>query len=228
VNEPAIGFKQRVLTVGMTQSGKTTFDRYAFVNMHVRRVLVDVKGELRVAGTRRVDLTATNDADAKRQVDSIDWDQPIVHVHPGYLVKPQLEALYKRIMEVPGDLWVWTTESYGVSTASWSPLGLRQLQTAGAGLGKGHNAESQRPVDIEKVLRTEADHVFLFPPLSTDDLKAALEGVPFLDAKRALELFNGLPEHGYLWADRRRKKVSIGPPLPAELRAYKTDVVAFT
>jgi hypothetical protein len=209
VNEPAIGFKQRVLTVGMTQSGKTTFDRYAFVNMHVRRVLVDVKGELRVAGTRRVDLTATNDADAKRQVDSIDWDQPIVHVHPGYLVKPQLEALYKRIMEVPGDLWVWTTESYGVSTASWSPLGLRQLQTAGAGLG-------------------EADHVFLFPPLSTDDLKAALEGVPFLDAKRALELFNGLPEHGYLWADRRRKKVSIGPPLPAELRAYKTDVVAFT
>lgn len=225
--ESAIAFNQRVLTCGMTRSGKTTFDRYLFSNIRVRRVLVDVKGELTVPGTRRVDLTAMGEDAARRQVDGIDWQQPIVHVHPGYLVRPQLEALYARIMKVPGDLMVWTTESYGVSTASWSPPGLRQLQTAGGGLGKGHIAESQRPVDIEMVLRTEADHVFLFPPLSNDDLKAALQGIPFLSFGRALELLAELPEHAALWADRRRKTLTVCPPLPAELRAYKTNTIDF-
>jgi hypothetical protein len=221
-----IAYNQRIVDVGMNRSGKSEWMRYAFVELNVARVLVDPKGEWFIEGVPRIDLTATDLLGARAQVKAaIDLAQPLIHIKPGWKAKEQLEALFEAIGGRRGPQFVWIDECYGVSTSSWCPAGLHQLLVAGAGLGQGVGACTQRPVKVAPEFFTEADHVLIFPPLEKDDFREALQGVPFVTVDEATRLAGELPQHGYLWADRREKTIAIGPPLPAELRAYKRELV---
>jgi hypothetical protein len=220
-----IGFNQRMVDCGMNRSGKSEFMRYVFVELRVRRFLIDPKGEWFIKGFPRIDLRGRDLVEARAQVKQIDWTQPFVHIKPGWRVKEQLEALFEELANVAGEHFTWIDECYGVSTASWCPAGLHQLLVAGAGLGQGVGACTQRPVKVAPEFFTEADHVLIFPPLEKDDFREALQGVPFVTVDEATRLAGELPQHGYLWADRREKTLSIGDPLPAELRAYKRELV---
>jgi hypothetical protein len=220
-----IAFHQRATAIGMNRSGKSELIRFLFVNVNVRRVLVDPKGEWLVPGRPRHELRARDKVSAEREVDAIDWSAPIVHVKPGWLEKVQLEALFDRVASLAGGLTVWVDECYGVSSASWCPRGLNQLVVAGAGLGHGVFAATQRPRNIATVFKTEADHVFLFPPIGEEDMREARSGVPFLSTKEALELAATTPQYGYIWASKRDKRVAKGPPIPPEYLSYRTDVV---
>jgi hypothetical protein len=204
----------------MNRSGKSELIRYLFSLAQVPRVLVDPKGEWTIPGVPRHTLRATFPAAADAEVAAIDWTADVVHVKPAWLgqsssspARAQLSALYDRIMRVPGELLVWTDEGYGVSSASWAPPGLLELQVAGAGMGKGHFVATQRPRNVSRELLTEADHLWLFSPLDADDIDAARRGFPFLTQTKALELMGSLEPHGFLWADRREKRLAVCSPL---------------
>jgi energy-coupling factor transporter ATP-binding protein EcfA2 len=219
-----IGYGQRVLAVGMNGSGKSELVRWLWSNIANRRALVDPKGEWRVPGVPRVTLTATTLDDAFAEVaERVDVDAPVVHVRPAWLGQPgskeQLTALYAALDRVKGPLTVWTDEAYAVSSASWAPPGLLELQVGSRSRGHGHYVATQRPRNIAKELLTEADHVFLFPPLDVEDLVESRRGMPFLTQADALALTADVPEHGYLWVDRRARRADVGDPLPDYLRA---------
>jgi hypothetical protein len=209
----------------MNRSGKSELVRFLVAKLACRRVLIDPKGEWVIPGSPVHQLRARDAAAAEREVAAIDWQAPFIHVQPAHLERPQLDALFDRIAQIPGDLTVWIDECYGVSTGSYAPRGLRQLLTAGAGLGRGVFACTQRPRNIETTFKSEADHLFLFPPLSDDDTKEAVSCFPFLPAAKVPELAATLPEHGYIWANKRDRRIDVGDPLPPEYLAYNTAAV---
>ena len=229
-----IDFNQRSLLAGMTRSGKSELARYLFAQMRVRRVLVDPKREWALGvGIPRVDLRAQTMDDAIAEVEAIDWTLPVVHVAPAWLgrrgakdaARFQLEALFARIMSIPGDLSVWIDEGYGVSSSSWAPGGLIELEVAGGGRGKGSITCTQRPVNVAKELLTEADHLFLFGPLDQDDVRESLRGCSsFLPPDRALALMAEQPRYGYLYVNKPDRSYAIGPPLPAHMRGMSAGI----
>lgn len=219
-----IGYGQRVLVVGMQGSGKSELVRWLWSQLDNRRVLVDSKREWRVPGVDRVTLTAQTLDEAIAEVaERVDLEAPVLHVRPAWLGQPgskeQLTALYGALDRIRGPLTVWTDEAYAVSSASWAPPGLLELQVGARARGHGHFVATQRPRNIAKELLTEADHVFLFPPLDVEDLVESRRGMPFLPQQQALELTADVPQHGYLWVDRHTRRADIGDPLPDYLRA---------
>lgn len=233
-----IRFDQRVLIAGMTRSGKSELARYLFSQIRVRRVLVDPKREWSLGvGVPRVELRAQTMEAAVAEVKKIDFSQPVVHVSPQWLgrrgvkdaARYQLEALFARIMQVPGDLHVWIDEGYGVSSSSWAPAGLIELEVAGGGRGKGSTTCTQRPVNVAKELLTEADYVFLFGPLDKEDVTESLRGCSsFLPPEYALELMAHQPTYGYLFVSKPERSFAIGAPLPAHYRTASAGITRGT
>lgn len=227
-----ISYAQRVTATGMNRSGKSEILRNLFATFQTRRVLVDPKGEWVLEGAQLHQLRATTPDQAQAEVEGIDWSAPLVHVQPAWQghgareARAQLGALYDRIARVPGELVVWTDEAYGVSSGAWSPGGFFNLQVAGAGRGHGHLAATQRPRNVATELFTEADHLFVVPPLSADDLAHVInQGAPFLPLEEARRLVLELPPHGYLYVNRRDREVMIGDPLPAHLLEHGRGLV---
>jgi hypothetical protein len=225
-----IGYGQRVASVGMNGSGKSELLRFLFSQLNVRRALVDSKGEWRLPGVQRVTLTAQTLDEARAEIDErVDLAAPLIHVRPAWLGQPgskeQLAALYGALDRIRGPLTVWTDEAYAVSSSTWAPPGLLELQVGSRARGHGHFVATQRPRNVAKELLTEADHVFLFPPLDTEDLRESRRGMPFLDQDRAVTLGRELPRYGYLWADRREGAVTVFDPLPDYLRVAAERVV---
>lgn len=229
-----IDFNQRCLLAGMTRSGKSELARYLFSQIRVRRILVDPKREWSLGvGIPRVDLRAQSLDEAIAEVAAIDFTLPVIHVAPAWLgrrgakdaARYQLEALFAAIMAIPGDLHVWIDELYGVSSPSWAPAGLIELEVAGGGRGKGSTSCTQRPVNVAKECLTEADHIFLFGPLDKDDVRESLRGCSsFIAPELALELMAAQPRYGYLYVNKPDRSYAIGPPLPAHLRGASAGI----
>jgi hypothetical protein len=220
----SIAYHHRVTAVGMNRSGKSEILRHLFVRMATRRVLIDPKGEWVLAGTPMHQLTAIDPGQARAEIEAIDWSAGVVHVQPAWQgagareARAQLAALYERIARIAGPCTVWTDEAYGVSSADWTPAGLFNLLVAGAGRGHGHLAATQRPRNVATELFSEADHLFVVPPLAADDFAHVLrQGAPFYPLEDARADAADLPEHGYLYVDRRSREVLQGDPLPRHM-----------
>jgi hypothetical protein len=230
---PTISFQapdaHRLTAVGATRSGKSELLRYLFTagtSAGARGVLIDPKGEWAIEGVPRVDLSRGVEQTGLRAVQQardevrrgVDWQARLVHVRPRWQARAQLVALYGELARLPGDVVVWTDEAYGVSDGNWAPPGLLELQTAGASRGHAHLAGAQRPRNVKRELFTEADHVFMFGRLDSEDVKVARQGAPFLGVRESLRLLADLPEWGYLWIDRRAGVVRVADPLPDAFR----------
>ncbi len=224
-----ISYADRVFAAGTTTSGKSTLLNYLFVQYRVRRVFIDSKAEFSIAGAPVSRLRALDEAQARREVDAIDWTQPIIHVRHSWLGKPgsreQLTALFERIAELPEPVKTTIHEATAVSSAHWWPPGLLEEAVAGARKGHGLDSASQRPRFILKNLISEATHVFLFPPLDEDDLVESRRGVPFLRPRVALEASETLPHYGYIYANRAAREWYLGDPVPDYLRADVAKVI---
>lgn len=208
-----VNFNDRVLVVGKTGSGKSVLTRMlAAQSTGARLVIVDVKREID-AGVEPVD-----------DVDAIDWTAPVVLFRPPTMSREVYAELYAALLAAGGPTVVWLDEARGVTTSNYAPDGLLLVQMQGRRLGIGHLVCCQRPYNVAVELRTEAEHFFIFGPLSKRDADALADEIGRID-KRALtgeQLARMLDEldaehgrHAFLWYDRRMRELRHCEPVPA-------------
>ena len=207
-------FSDRVLAVGQTGSGKSTFAAHVFSLMHVQRVMIDPKREWRLAGA----VTVRSPAQLGQALERA----PVIHYVPARATRVEWSEVYEVLFRHGGrqgrSLFVWTDEAYSVSTANWAPEDLLLIQTQGRALGIGHLVCTQRPRKIARELYTEAQHIVIFtPPLSVEDVKTIADEIGLTREELSHRLLE-LPDFGFLWYDRRAKLLTTCPPLPADLR----------
>jgi hypothetical protein len=85
---------------------------------------------------------------------------------------------------------------------------------------------SQRPVNLPKAARTEAQHYFVMAgEIDQDDKPTIAKAVRMTETEldqaieqaRALAPDPSLADYAYLWYDRRAKRRAVYPPLPPEM-----------
>ena len=211
VEAPAIRLvSDRLVYIGATGSGKSELARAHFESARCRRMLVDPKHSWKVAGVK-----------ACYEVREIDWQAPVIHFRPRWADRDQSDELYRAAFERLRHAYVWTDEAYGVSDSNWHGSALAAVQTQGRELELGHGLCVQRPVNVRREIVTEATHAFLFGQIDDEDLKVCRQGCTFLPLEQLRELVYGLAEHEYLWINKPRKTVQVGPALPDFLRQPK-------
>ncbi len=204
-----VNYHERILVVGKTRSGKTTFVEHLFTQMRgCRRVAIDPKGHLSFPGVNPT-----------RQVAHIDPAAPLIHYIPTGLDHQEYEDLYRALWQLGGPMVIWLDEAAGPTSKSRWPAHMAVTIQQGAARGIGHWACAQRPVDIAPVLRTEAEHCFMFVPRPHNlNLQAlAVEVALSVDelAHRFDDLLNQEGEHSFLWYCRGTHELLDCAPIPA-------------
>ncbi len=217
-------FHNRALIVGINGSGKSELARHFIADVvKPRRVLVDPKGQWRVAGEPMYRLHARDEQSAVAELSLINWQRPIVHVMPKSHNRHQLEALFDRINQTRHPLCVWVDEAYEIATAGQAVPSVTSLLVAGRNRGDGirHGVVAccQRPVGCDVRFRTEAQHIFCFWPLDLQDVRELLRLTPWISYHEAVALLQGLPRYGFVWFDRIAQTHQVMPPLPDTYRA---------
>jgi len=208
-----VNFNDRVLVVGKTGSGKSVLTRMlAAQSTGARLVVIDVKGEIDAG------------VDPVYDPGAIDWGAPVVVFRPASMSREVFAELYDQILAAGGPTVVWLDEARGVTTSNYAPDGLLIVQMQGRRLGIGHLVCCQRPYNVAVELRSEAEHFFVFGPLSKRDADALAEeigrvnGRPFTGEQLASALDRLHDQHGrhaFLWYDRRSRELAECEPVPA-------------
>jgi hypothetical protein len=195
------------------------------IGYRCQRLLLDSKDEFVVPGVEPV-----------RKIEQIDWSQPLVHFIDDRGDLREYDRLFRACLSRRGPR-VQGPHTYGLvvcvheladlcgdspgATPPWVSAYIRKGRAHGLGLLAG----SQRPVNMPKAARTEAQHVFAFSPgFDPDDrpVVAKLMGINERHLEELLEQAASLSptgEHAYLWFDKRAKRIAIRPPLPDNLRS---------
>jgi energy-coupling factor transporter ATP-binding protein EcfA2 len=203
-----IRFNDRVLIVGKTGSGKTVLARHLFDSMRgARRTAVDPKGRLQLGIT------------PARSTAAIDLAAPVSHFIPGTLEDAEYEEAFSKLWHAGGPRVVWLDESFGPTRAGYAPQALRFIVQQGREVGVGLIACSQRPVNIEATLRTEAEHLFIFVPaphrIDLDSLALEIGCSSEVLAKTMRDLQAQEGDHSHLWYRRNTDELVPCAPLPA-------------
>ncbi|MDQ2896741.1 MAG: hypothetical protein M3Y09_14025 [Actinomycetota bacterium] len=215
-----------MICLGQNGSGKSVFENVLFsTGYRCQRLLLDSKDEFTIDGVEPI-----------TSVDAIDWAAPVIHYiddrgdlreydrlfraclqrKAGRAEGPRRYGLLVCVHEL-GDL---CGDSPG-KTGQWVSAYIRKGRAHGLGLLGG----SQRPVNMPKAARTEAQHVFAFAPgFDPDDraIVAKMMGVDehaFDELLRRAAALSPTGEHSFVWFDKRAKTIQIRAPLPANMLA---------
>jgi energy-coupling factor transporter ATP-binding protein EcfA2 len=209
-----IGFNQRTLCLGPTGSGKSELLNAQLSALRTQRVLYDSKDEFSIAGV-----------EPARDVDAIDWRQPVVHFVPGEDVRADAQAFFSRAFRQPRPLVVCVHELADLCEyrASATPAAVNRYIRQGRSHGKGLLGASQRPVEMPVSARSEPEHVFVFttPPLAPDDMDeaAGLMRRPVAELHQLVEgARSSLGTYSFLYFDRSTGEIKQCPPLPDHMR----------
>lgn len=206
-----IRHNDRVFIQGKTESGKTVLARHVFSHMKgCRRTVIDVKGHLTIP-----------DVEPARMPEELDLAAPVSHYIPSELEDEEYEELFKALWFAGGPRMIWLDESTGPTRKNWAPKYLRQIVQQGREPSEiGVLACSQRPVNVESTLRTEAEHVFIFVPRPIKlDLKTLAGDIgtdPDVLAREIDQLLAHEGPHSHLWYCRRLDRLFHCAPLPPE------------
>lgn len=221
------GFRlsDRLLVVGQTGMGKTTFVRWLVEEMQpVRVIAFDPKDELDFPGVPK--LRGPGElAQGMRG--------PLVHYVPGSFDRDALEHAAQIIHATPGPLLVWIDETSEVSTPSWCPEGLRLTVTQGRSKRKMVIAVTQRAAEIHPVFRSQAEHIVMFVPAPIElDLKtlAGTIGREASELRGALDYLQAHQgDYSHLWFVRPTGELRPCAPLAVtgeQLRSTGGQVAA--
>lgn len=208
----------RVLVLGPTGSGKSVLANTLFSSYRCQRLLVDTKWEFRVQGVEPVESVA-----------AIDWTAPVIHYrdHSGDLrdVDQLFRACLRRRTDQPGRYGLVVcvhelADLCGHQTGA-TPRWVNAYITKGRAHGLGLLGASQRPVNMPRTARSEAQHVFaLARDFDPDDrpVVAKLIRRSERELDELLVQARAVGEHAFLWYDQRAGSLVIKPPLPEQLR----------
>lgn len=220
-----IRFNDRVYVAGYTGSGKSVLINYlATVGYRCQKFLLDTKDEFTVPGV-----------EPARRVHEIDWSLPLIHYIDDRGDLKEYDKLFQTFMQrrtgrragprtyglvvIVHELADLCGDTPG-ATPPWVSAYVRKGRAHGLGLLGG----SQRPVNIPKASRTEAQHVFAFAPGFDPDDRVVIAKLMRLSETQLDELLQQATslspsgEHSYLWYDKRANHIAVRPPLPDALR----------
>jgi hypothetical protein len=217
-NPRGIKFTDRVFVDGRTGSGKSVLINHIATQYRCQLLLYDTKDEFTVPGVEHV-----------RSPEAIDWDERIIHLVDDAGDLGETNRLFKTLWDrkvgrsgkayglvvIVHELGDLCADQPG-GTPQWVSVYIRKGRAHGLGLLAG----SQRPRNIPRVARTEAEHVFSFAGgLDPEDtpVVARMHAMTVPEFEGALEQARELGEHAYLWYDKRARENVICPPLPPEL-----------
>lgn len=208
-----IRHNDRVLIVGINGGGKSVLARHLAEQFpRSRLTVVDPKDD-------GIDLGVP----PARSPAELDLAAPLSHYVPTELSDGEYSELFDRLWAARGPRVILLDESYGPTRAGYAPKGLRLIVQQGRRHDMGLIACTQRPVNIESTLRTEAQHVFIFvphPPMLDLRTLAGDMGLEPESLRRELaELLADEGEFSHLWYRRRRAELVRCAPLPAEWAA---------
>jgi hypothetical protein len=208
-----IRYNDRSLVLGQTRSGKSELLNVIFSSFQAQRVLVDTKDEWAISGVPRV-----------ADVDAIDWRAPVIHFASERGDPAEFDELFDRAYRQRGPMVVAVHELGDLCDyqPNRTPPAFRRYLSMGAAHGLGLLGASQRPVEMPRRARTEAEHVFaVVPRLDPDDVAvvARMMNLPPERLGRDLdELQQAHGLHSFLWFDRRSRSLAGYQPLPASWR----------
>jgi hypothetical protein len=198
----------RVFVQGKTDSGKSVFAHHLFDQFPAtRRTCIDPKGRLQLG------------VEPARYPAALDLAAPLSHYIPSELEDDEYQELFRLIWFAGGPRLIWLDESYGPTRAGWAPKFLRIIVQQGREHDIGLIACSQRPVNVESTLRSEAEHVFMFVPRTTKKDVDTLAGDIGRDPNVLAFELDGLLEqegaHSHLWYCRNTNELLRCAPLHA-------------
>lgn len=210
-----IRYTDRVFVAGRTGSGKSVLINHLATGFRCQRLLYDTKDEFSIPGVEAV-----------HNVERIDWNEPVIHYIDDAGDLRDTDRLFKILWQRKVGR---TGHAYGLvvvvheladlcadqpgKTGQWTANYIRKGRAHGLGLLAG----SQRPRNIPRAARSEADHVFSFAGgFDPEDMgvMGQLHRMSAPEYERALEQASKLGDHAYMWGDRRARTNVLRPPLP--------------
>lgn len=212
----AIRRSDRLLIVGYTGCGKTELAKMIAARKTAPRLIVwDSKDELE---SKRVFPGVKPCRGLAALEDRLRRGGRIVHWVPLTGDREEYEAAADLVWRTPGPWLWWVDEAAECTTASWCPRGLRLAAQQGRATERAVMALTQRLAETHPVLRTQAEHIFLFaePPVDIDLDKLA--GHMGHSAAEISVMVNELNEeygrHAHLWWIRPTREIRRCTPIP--------------
>lgn len=213
-----IRYTDRVFVGGMNGSGKSVLINHLATHFRCQRFLYDTKDEFTVPGVTPVHTIA-----------GIDWDQPVIHYidDAGDLKDTQrlFQTLWRRKVGRTGHAYGLIVVVHELADLCGdqpgaTPPAVSNYIRKGRAHGLGLISGSQRPRNIPRVARSEAQHVFSFAGgFDPEDMPvmAGLHHMTVPEYQSALDQAQQIGEHAYLWWDKRIRRNVIRPQLPPEM-----------
>jgi hypothetical protein len=107
---------------------------------------------------------------------------------------------------------VWCDEALDVLPVRGYPRGARRYLALGAKRMLGHQACTQRPVEIMRSLVANGEHIFVWSLANPDDVVYVAKYMGVAPAELGA-LLAQLRPYEFLWFDRRAKTLTVCPPI---------------
>lgn len=199
----------RVFIVGATGTGKTLLGRRLFEAHNPPRLVIDPKDDVdATGGVFRDGRVAVTFHDPGRLPDA--EVARFVPRDPGDL--EAYDRLYTAIFE-RRDVVVWLDEAGDAAPSSGAPPGLRRVVKQGRSRGIGHIATHQRPVEVDRALLGNAEHIVIFDVRHPADV-GTLAGAIGIPPAELAGIIQTMPPHGFAWYSPASRQVTICDPIP--------------